>query len=492
MNDKQQRFIINSKKIHTKYDYSLVEYIDVDTKVKIICPIHGIFEQTPRNHLYKRNGCNACAVDRSKITNTKTNTDFIEQAIKVHGNKYDYTETKYINAHTSVVIICPIHGDFKQRPYVHVVHRSGCKKCAVRLSQDQFIEKSILVHNNKYDYSLVEYNKGNLKVNIMCLKHGVFSQKAESHLQGSGCPQCANDQTHFRSRGEEEIGEFIKSLGFDIKRSVHSVHETREIDILIPRCNIAIEFDGIYWHSELVGKDKYYHINKTNACKEKGITLLHILETEWLFKRQIVESRVKSLLKSNNRISARKCKIITLSRNEVLEFLELNHIQGNISSKINIGLLYQGNVVAIMTFGTPRYNKNVEWEMLRFCNKVNVNVVGGASRLFKYFVRHFSPKSIISYSDKRWGNGLMYTKLGFMYSHSTEPNYYYFKTNNTLLLQSRLSFQKHLLKNKLSKYNDHLTEWQNMVANGYNRIWDCGNDVFIWGNTNYTVPLMKS
>lgn len=191
---RKNNFIEKASRVHNNfYDYSLVDYINTDTKVKIICPIHGVFEQTPRIHLYKKGGCNACAVDRSKATNTKTTDSFINEAREVHGDKYDYSKTKYVNAHTPVTITCPIHGDFKQRPYVHVVHKSGCKKCAVRLTQNDFISKASLIHNDKYDYSLVKYASGKDKISIICPTHGEFEQCAESHLRGVGCPKCSGN-----------------------------------------------------------------------------------------------------------------------------------------------------------------------------------------------------------------------------------------------------------------------------------------------------------
>lgn len=125
-----QLFVNKSKiKHNNKYDYSLVEYVDSDTKVNIVCPIHGIFKVTPRQHMYRKTGCNKCAVDRSKLTNTKTTEQFIIDAIKVHGNKYSYEHTEYINAHTPLRINCLTHGIFQQAPNVHTYHKAGCPSC---------------------------------------------------------------------------------------------------------------------------------------------------------------------------------------------------------------------------------------------------------------------------------------------------------------------------------------------------------------------------
>jgi hypothetical protein len=132
----------------------------------------------------------------------------------------------------------------------------------------------------------------------------------------------------------------------------------------------------------------------------------------------------------------------------------------------------------IKTVGETRFSKKYEWEMIRFCNKKYITVVGGASKLLKYFERQYKPKSIISYADKRYSNGNLYNKLGFTFSHNSNPNYWYFK-NGTFNLYSRIIFQKHKLKNLLELFDKNKSETQNMIDNNYLIIFDCGNMVFI-------------
>jgi len=128
-----------------------------------------------------------------------------------------------------------------------------------------------------------------------------------------------------------------------------------------------------------------------------------------------------------------------------------------------------------MTFGKSRFNKKVAWELLRFCNKINYLVIGGASRLFKYFVKKYDD-SVISYADKRYSIGNLYKNLGFKLSHESKPNYFYWKHN--LVLQSRIQYQKHKLKDKLENFNLKLTESENMYNNGFRKIFDCGNQIW--------------
>ena len=184
-------FINKANIVHmNKYDYSLVNYIYSYEKVKIICPIHGIFEQTPNNHL--RSGCLKCSIEDKK--NKFKSIFFIEKANEIHKHKYDYSLVNYINNKTKVKIICPIHGEFEQTPNNHL-RSGGCNKCfgVHKLNTSEFIEKANQIHKNKYNYSLVDYVNSKTKVTITCPIHGDFEQIPNSHLNGDGCLRCSNN-----------------------------------------------------------------------------------------------------------------------------------------------------------------------------------------------------------------------------------------------------------------------------------------------------------
>ena len=132
-----------------------------------------------------------------------------------------------------------------------------------------------------------------------------------------------------------------------------------------------------------------------------------------------------------------------------------------------------------MSFSKSRFNKNIEWELLRFCTKINTQVIGAASKLLSYFIKNFNPNSIISYANRRWSNGKLYEKLNFKYIGATKPNYFYFIPNENILY-SRVKFQKHKLKDILPVYDYSLSETINMYNNGYRKIYDCGNLKYIW------------
>lgn len=241
-----------------------------------------------------------------------------------------------------------------------------------------------------------------------------------------------------------------------------------ELDIYLPDIKLAIEYNGSYWHSD---KNKNYHLNKTELCNEKGIQLFHIFDFDNL---DIWKSMISNKLGLNTKIYARKCIIKELEYKEVKDFLNINHLQGTCNSKINLGLFYNDELVEVMTFGKPRFNKNYDYELLRLCTKKYYSVIGGASKLFNYFLKNYKG-SIISYANRRFSNGNIYRQLGFTELKKTEPNYWYADGKN---VYSRYKCQKHKLPKLLKTFKQELSEFENMTLNGYLRIYDCGNIVF--------------
>ena len=277
--------------------------------------------------------------------------------------------------------------------------------------------------------------------------------------------------------GEDGIAAYIRTL-YDgaIVRNTRKVVGPRELDIYLPDINLAIEYNGVYWHSELNGKDK--NLSKTAECEKLSIRLLQLFDSEWQNKQDIVKSRLSGILMKNQTIHARKCKLVTLAPDVYSKFFDNTHIQGAIGANVAYGLCFEGELVAAMSFGKSRYDKKLDWELLRFSNKLFTNVVGGASKLFQHFIKEKSPNSIVSYSDLRWNTGNLYHKLGFNFVRNSGPNYWY--TRDYRSPESRVRYQKHKLQNLLEKYDANLSEWENMQENGYDRIWDCGNSVFHW------------
>jgi very-short-patch-repair endonuclease len=292
------------------------------------------------------------------------------------------------------------------------------------------------------------------------------------------CTLC-NPISEQSSIKENEVRNFIENE-LDIKTEKIRI-DNKEIDIYIPDHKLGIEFDGLYWHSDNQ-KDSKYHLNKTELCEEQGIQLLHIFEDEWLYKKDIIKSIIKSKLNIiENKIFARKCIIREIDNKTCKEFLINNHIQGNINSKIKIGLFYNNELVSIMTFGKKRIsmgNKirtDGEYEMLRFCNKLNTQVIGGAGKLLNYFIKTYNPKSILTFADKRYSQGRLYINLGFEFVGDTQPNYFYFKPSE-MIRYYRFKFRKDVLVKE--GYDSSKTEFQIMNEREYLRIYDCGHMKF--------------
>lgn len=238
----------------------------------------------------------------------------------------------------------------------------------------------------------------------------------------------------------------------------------------LPDYKLAIEYDGIHYHSEQF-KPKGYHIFKTSECEKQGIQLLHIFDFEDV---DIWKSIISGKLKKNTKIFARKCIVKELSLDETKIFLEENHLQGFCPSKYRYGLFYNGELVQVMTFGVPRFNKQYDFELLRLASKKFTSVVGGASKLLKFF-RNSHTGSIISYANRRFSTGDVYRKLGFIQLGITDVNYFYTGHNEVL---TRYQYQKHKLKDLLESFDPSKTESENMRLNGYFKVFDCGNLIF--------------
>lgn len=334
--------------------------------------------------------------------------------------------------------------------------------------------------DEKYESLNVIINSG-ITIEIICdvcnqnyeINRNVLYSRFENNV--NPCTIC-NPVNELVSIKEKEFMLFLTSLNIEFESNNRTILGGREIDIYIPSHNLAIEFNGLYYHSELF-KNRNYHLNKTLDCESKGIQLIHIFEDEWDYKREIVQSRIKNLLKiSDQKIYARKCSIKHVPTKQKTQFLNDNHIQGSVGSSINLGLYHNGELVSILTFSKGRNilkGNKYEYELIRFCNKLNSNVVGGASKLLNYFVENYKPKEIISYADIRWSNGNLYSKLGFNLISRSSPNYYYILNRRRT---SRLKFKKHILVSE--GYDKSLSESEIMLKRGIYRIFDCGNLVY--------------
>jgi hypothetical protein len=287
-------------------------------------------------------------------------------------------------------------------------------------------------------------------------------------------PKCGVCYPKTTSVGQNQLYEFISNLlPHDvILQNDRSLLQNFELDILIPEKKIAIEYNGLYWHSEKF-RDSKYHINKLEECQKQGVTLIQIFEDTWLNKPKLVMSRLRHQLKSeNSRIFARKCECVELESKQGSDFLNDHHLSGSIPASKYIGLKFGETLVMVMSLGKPRYSGE-QWEILRMAS--HGSVIGGASKLFNYFVKLESPNSVVTYADRCWGEGKVYQTLGFVFDSNTGPGYWY-------VSGVQRKHRSHFTKVKLVSmgFSSDLTESEIMKSQKWLKIWDCGNAKYIW------------
>lgn len=291
-----KKYIEKAKKVWNNfYTYDKFQFKTKKEKGVITCPLHGDFMQSLSVHL-NGHGCPKCC----KRNTPYTNEEFIEQANKVHNNKYDYSKIEYINERTPITIVCPIHGEFQQKPYAHLQGK-GCFECkgSKRKTNKEFITEANLVHNFKYDYSLCNYENAHKKVLLICPEHGQFYIKPNFHLLGGRCPKCAAKENKF----EVSVFDFIKEIydgeiiRCDRKTLYdHTTKKCKEIDIFLPELNLGIECNGEYWHELHEQRKPGYHKNKQKLFQLYDIQLHNINFSDWVSNNEEEKLKLKDII----------------------------------------------------------------------------------------------------------------------------------------------------------------------------------------------------
>ena len=470
-------FITKAYKIHGgKYSYDKSYYVDARyTKVEITCSIHGSFWQTPDNHLRGR-GCPSCRDYDSTQRQLLTKEDFISKAKEIHGDRYIYDALEYNGYGNQVTIICRIHGAFKQYPGNHLKGRN-CLQCSkmVVLPQSQikpfdvFVDQAQVIHCKKYDYIEDSYAGAKKSLVIICPNHGQFKQTPDAHLAGKGCPKCS----HRVSSGHLEMSNFIESLGLPVLINTRSAIHPFELDVFVPMVNLAVEFNGTYWHSFNsleTSEERNRHLQKYRLCQERNITLLQFFEDEWQEHPGICRSIIKAKCgRINRKISARDAHFERITRVEAGEFLTKNHLQGNtplISDAF--GLIHDDVLVSVMTF-SKHIGQDIA--LTRFASQTDTIVVGGMSKLLKHAIPLLAGKRIITFSNNAYSIGNVYAKLGFQFDKNVKPSYSWVKG---IKRYNKRQFRHSKMADKLKGYDASLSEAENMFAHGYRRMWDAG------------------
>jgi hypothetical protein len=448
--------------------------------VIITCREHGDFVVDAGNFIHGH-GCPKCAG-----VHKYNNEEFKQRIREVHGDKYVLDKVDYSNARTKVCLICPEHGEFWITPN-KLLSGEGCYECgrerlydSLRYTRDEVVEKAKIVHNNRYTYdNFTEYRNNGSMIVATCPVHGDFRQTVASHLAGCGCPSCFST----RSKSENEIYEYVKSLGFEnAEQGNRDILDGLEIDVYIPEKRTGIEFNGLYWHSEANGKDKHYHLNKTLKAEESGVKLLQVFEDEWNGHRDVVLSKIRHILGVDSdrvKTGARKCVISEIGKKAAMEFLNMWHVQGFSASTIYYGAFYGDILVAVMSF--KHYSDADEWELTRFATHGGYSIPGIGGKMFSRFVKDSDPDVVKSFADRRWTldkDNNLYTNIGFVLDEICKPDYRYIDENER---KHKFGFRKQILHRKYGVPLEW-TEKQMCDSLGFYRIWDCGLFKYVWKN----------
>ena len=337
----------------------------------------------------------------------------------------------------------------------------------------------------------IEYTDNNtVIVHDCCETHGdiemdvkMFNNRTHDnrYLTSTLCPLCRPNYDF--SGPELVIRNLLDNLGIRYIANDRTLIKPLEVDFYIPDKKIAIEFNGIYFHSEDSGKSKDYHKNKTESCAVKGVQLIHIWENDWICKQDLITDMLKIKLGMyEHKVMARKCTVKEISAKDYAGFVNRYHLQGNVPSSYKFGLFYDNELISVMGFGRLRKSlgskhKDGVYELYRYCVKSGYIVSGGASKLFSHAITHIpDAKEIITYAKRDWSDGNLYKSLGFEFIGYTDPGYFW--TNNKGDVLSRYATRKDLIAK--TEEEKTLSESQIMKARGYFRCYDSGNLKFIY------------
>ena len=478
-----EEFKNDVQKVHgDKYILDDVVYVDNKTKVKLLCPKHGEFWMTP-NCLLSGQNCPQCAMEELSKRMTHKKEEVVKRLKQVHGDKYVFDNIEYVNMLTKVTVVCPQHGEFKITP-AHLLEGHGCPECAKRTRSikrdntfEEFVQEAKTIHGDKYIYNDNNYINNKTELTITCPIHGEFSQRPDGHLRGRGCPHCG----HIISKAEEEIYSMLVSLvgENEIVRHDTNILDGLEIDIYLPNYKFGIEYNGLHWHTEAFGKDRNYHLNKTDKAESKGIHLIQIFEDEWLEHKDLVLEKLKHYIhKSEVKVvGARKCKIQEINKTIAEEFLNKYHIQGYVTSTIYYGAFYNDELLGIMTF---LKEKEGMWNLTRFTTNYHYSIPGLANKIFKYFVEDNEGKivEVKTFLDRRWSHSdvNVYDRMGFVLEETLRPDYRYVVNNER---KHKFGFRKNILHKKYG-FPLTMTEREMCQELGFERIWDCGLRKYVW------------
>ena len=474
----------NLKSHQTKILTTENQYQNVRQKLTLLCPqcdqeYHCSFFDFKRKENKICTPCSKKNVGKKKIISIDRNELDIFNDIRIISEQEQYLREEKIRCQC---LKCQHIFEEKYHILLRKKNKNllSCSKCNMdnknkKLRKETFEKTKQFCRDNNIKFVSTENEFVSGDEYFMCEKcqnkfhrpHKYFNKETYP-MRTELCQKCS--QTNIVSNEEKIIKDFLKDLNIDLIENDRTILNGKELDIYSPDHKIAIEINGLYYHSELKGVDKNYHLNKTMMCEKQNIQLLHFWDYEINNKIDIVKSIIKSKLnKFDKKIGARKLEIVEITHIDALKFMNDNHLHGFCTAKYHIALIDNKQIVSVISLGKSRTDNN--WEIIRFATSNGIQVIGGYSKLINYIRNKMKIINIISFADRRLSNGNLYLKSGWKLIGISDPCYWYFKNKK---LFHRSSFMKHKLKS-YPEFDHNLTEWQIMIKMGYDRIWDCGN-----------------
>jgi len=464
----------------------LEPYKNVKSKLLLLCTCNREFVSCYYDFTrQKHKCCFSCAKKAAGKTKVLTQKE-CEAKASLYNIKLI---SQYVDSRSDLTFECHCGNEFKKSWNTFINSKSkSCPSCGIakrgnlKRNPYELIKKRASMYGAKLLTTKAQWdNKDHIIPYFNCIK---CNQEYSRHIKYLGkysnlCNNCSSGMP--TSKTERKLSSWLEELNINIEKNNRKLIKPKEIDILLPDYNLAIEVNGLYYHSDSRLNNKNYHLNKTKMIEQKGYSLLHFWDIEIDNKLDIVKSMILSkigMIKSS--IYARKCLIKQVDSKEARIFLENNHLAGFASAKYHYGLYYNKSLVSLISIGSSRFKRN-EFEIIRYANKTFTNVVGGFSRLFKYVLKTHDIQEIASYADRRYSSGKVYESNGFKLVSSTPPSYWYFKDGE---FSHRSKYQKHKICNNSNK---HLTEKEIMINNGYDLVYDCGNLKYIYNEVPKTL-----
>ena len=484
-------------RLQSKYpeiDFSKSVYKGAHEVLTAVCPKHG--EITKKVTHWSINGCVQCNKEfrqssdyvhgtPARVSGWKRHNEqsrltakqkWLDWTKTEEAQKFDFSESEYVKSRANIRVRCKEHDIwFTGYPDSFIEGRNACPECVKRrvkdfltISEDQRVVQARVVHGDRYEYVSVPDTRHGMAT-IKCPVHGEFSQNFGNHLQGNGCPACVGST----SKGEISLAEFVASL-VPIRTKVRDVISPKELDIFVPSTNVAVEYNGLYWHSEDYAGTQHMR-NKWELTTKLGTRLINVFEDEWMLKTDIVKRSIVAALGLSRTTYAKVYTVAPVSKPDAEAFLNNYHISGNRNGSYRVGLYVDKELHAVLVCGSHATH---QWEIIRYA--ASHNIVGGFRRLFSKFVQELNPANCVSYCDLRYGRGKTYEDAGFKLDKITDPDYWWYKKNTRI---PRYQTQKHKL-NTDPRFRDHydpgLSETEICTAAGYRRIWGVGHNKYIW------------